>query len=288
VIKKSKRAFVFLAAGVFVLAFTVCQSLRSALQEPVLSLDSVSVTAIDFNGVDLLCKINVDNPNAFDIPFPEIDWECLINANSFVAGTIKSGGGGIKSRASTAVEVPISMTYAGMFNSIASIANRNKADYAVEIGVTFTIPVLGGKTWNFEHTGSLPLPRIPSVSFKGISVKNLSLSRLEFEAAIEIENSNIFDLSVNELVCNLSVNNTRWFSGSVPDAPVIKAEGKTVIPIVVSIDALSLVKDLTLIITTGRDVAVSLNGNLGIAGNFPGFKPLELPFNYSGNTKLRR
>ncbi|MDR2370929.1 MAG: LEA type 2 family protein [Treponema sp.] len=285
--KKSKRAFVLFAAGVLVLTLTVCRSLRSALKEPALSLDSVSITGIDFNSVDLLCKINVDNPNAFDIPFPEIDWECFINANSFVAGTIKSGGY-IKSRAGATVEAPVSMAYAGMFNNIASLANSNKADCTIKLGVTFTIPVLGGKTWNFEHTGSLPLPRVPSVGFKGISVKNLSLSRLEFEAGLEIENDNIFDLNINELVCNLSVNNTRWFSGSVPDAPVIKAEGKTTIPIVVSIDALSLVKDLTLIITTGRDAAVSLSGNLSAVGNFPGFKPLELPFSYNGNTKLPR
>jgi LEA14-like dessication related protein len=285
--KKTKRAFVLFASGVIVLAFTVCQSLRSVLKEPALSLDSVSMTGIDFNGVDLLCKINVDNPNAFDIPFPKIDWECFINDNSFIAGTIKNDSY-IKSRASTIVEVPVSMTYAGMFNSIASLANSNKAGYTIKFGVTFAIPVLGDKTWNFEHKGALPLPRIPSVSFTGISVKNLSLSRLEFEAGLEIENNNSFALNINELVCNLSVNNTRWFSGSIPGTPVIQAEGKAVIPIAVSIDALSLVKDLTLIISAGKDAAVSLSGNLSAAGDIPGFKPLELPFNYSGNTKLRR
>ena len=66
------RGAVLLAALVPVLTLAVCESLRSALKEPALSLDSVEMTGIDFDGVDLLCKINVDNPNAFDIPFPEM------------------------------------------------------------------------------------------------------------------------------------------------------------------------------------------------------------------------
>ncbi|MDR1106492.1 MAG: LEA type 2 family protein [Treponema sp.] len=282
-----RPAAVLFAAFALVLTLSVCGSLGSALREPELSLDSVEMTGIDFSGVDLLCKVNVINPNAFDIPFPEIDWECLIGGDSLVRGTIKSGGA-LKSRTGTVVDVPVSMTYEGIFGSLASLAGSREADYTVKLGVTFAIPLLGDRTWNFEHSGSLPLPRLPSVGFKGIRVKNISLSRLDFEAELEVENGNAFSINIDELFCDLTVNNSRWFQGGVPSPQSVAAEGKSVIPLAVSIDSLSMVRDLTLMITTGRDASVALDGAVTIAGNLPGWRPLNLPFSYNGSTKLRR
>jgi LEA14-like dessication related protein len=283
----ARGGLVLLAASALALTLSVCGTLSSALREPGLSLDSVEMTGIDFNGVDLLCKINVNNPNAFNIPFPRIDWECLVGAGSLVRGTIKNDSV-LVSRTDTIVEVPVSMTYEGIVKSLAALGSGREAPYTVKFGVTFTFPLVGDKTWNFEHSGSLPLPRLPSIGFRGIRVKNISLSRLDFEAELEVKNDNVFSININELFCDLVVNNSRWFQGGVPSSLSVAAEGTSVIPVAVSIDALALVRDLTVMITTGRDASVVLNGSVGITGDLPGWKPLSMPFSYNGSTKLRR
>jgi len=53
------------------LVFTTCQSLGSIFQEPLLSLHSVELAGLSFSGAQFLCKVNVENPNVFDIPFPD-------------------------------------------------------------------------------------------------------------------------------------------------------------------------------------------------------------------------
>ncbi|MDR0301270.1 MAG: hypothetical protein LBI04_03045, partial [Treponema sp.] len=73
-----------------VLALATCQSLSSAVEEPVLSLQSVDLEKISLTGAELLCKINVENPNSIDIPLPEIGWEFFVSNNSFLSGIIKS------------------------------------------------------------------------------------------------------------------------------------------------------------------------------------------------------
>ena len=48
------------------LVFSNCQSLNAIFKEPVVSLRSVELTGISFTGAELLCKVNVENPNNFN------------------------------------------------------------------------------------------------------------------------------------------------------------------------------------------------------------------------------
>ncbi|MDR0601734.1 MAG: LEA type 2 family protein [Treponema sp.] len=200
----------------------------------------------------------------------------------FAGASARARRGALKARAGTIVEVPVSVTYEGIFNSFASLKNSREVSYTIKLDAAFAIPLLGGRIWNFEHSGSLPLPGIPAVSFRGIRVKNIGLSGIDFEAELAVENDNVFSININELFCDLAVNNSRWFSGSVPSSLSVAAGGKAVIPLAVSIDGLSMVRDLTLIITAGGDVSVTLNGAVNIAGDLPGWKPLDLLFGFTG------
>ncbi|GHV36112.1 hypothetical protein AGMMS49546_00810 [Spirochaetia bacterium] len=405
--------FAALCIAAFALVLSACQSLRDMVREPALSVHSVELTNITFTGVELLCRVNVENPNSFDIPFPEVDWEFFVNANPFIHGIVKNDNT-IKSRGTTVVDVPLSVTYAGLYNTFKSLKDTRTAEYRIALGAKFTLPVLGDKVWNFEHSGTIPLlqmPKIsspsfkidkldftgaeilcsvnienpndfplpfpdlsydfsvnknslikssvehagplaaaavspvnirlrvvyadlyrafqslrnsgevpsllalsaafpipafedekslteipgnlpllkaPSLSFKGISVKNISLSKLEFEVDWEVENNNNFALNVKDLSYDLRVNNSQWGSGRVLNTPVIAANKKTTIPLTVSFSALSMVRDLTEIITRGTDTAYALGGNLNLAGSLPGLTDFNMPFNFNGNTKLKK
>jgi LEA14-like dessication related protein len=406
-------AFAAVGIAAFALAFSACQSLRDMVRDPAISIHSVELTNITFNGVELLCRVNVENPNAFDIPFPEIGWELFVNSNSFIQGVVKNDNL-IKSRKTTVIDVPLSVSYAGLYGTFQSLKNTRDAAYRIAIGAKFAIPVLGDRVFNFEHSGSLPLlqmPKIsspsfkiakldftgadilcsvnienpnvfplpfpdlnydysvnknslvkssvdhagplaagavspvnirlrvvyadlyrafqslrnsgeapcllalstvfpvpafgnekslteipgtlpllkaPSLSFKGISVKNISLAKLDFEVNWEIENDNNFDLNLKNLSYDLRVNNSRWGEGKVPGAPVIAAHKTTVIPLAVSLNALSVIGELTDIISRGADAAYICGGNLSLSGGLPGLEDFNAPFNFSGNTKLKR
>jgi len=395
------------------LACTTCGTLSSVFREPLLSLHSVELVNINFNGVELLCKVNVQNPNAIEIPFPEVDWEFFVNTNSFISGIIKNDQR-IRARRTTVVDIPVSLDYLGVFNTFASLKGSRQAEFKVALAAKFALPILGDRVWHFEHegvfpvlqmpklsmpsmkidgidftkaqllftvnvenpnefdlpspklaydylvnnnsvikstlesnapiaaaavtpmiirlevqyadlyrsfqalrnlgeapsklsltsdfslpafagntllteiTGSLPLLKAPSISFGGISVKNLSLTNIDFNVVWEIENPNNFAMSVKDLAYNLAVNNTQWASGTVPGSPQISANRKTQIPLTISINSLSMVRDITEIITRGTDVAYSCTGNISLGAALPGLADFNSPLNFTGVTRLRR
>ena len=275
------------AALVTITSLTTCQTLGSVFSEPKLSLKSMELTGISFTAVDLLCKVNVENPNPIDIPFPEIDWEFFVNNNSFVEGIVKNDQS-IKSRSVTVVDIPLRMTYTDLFNAVKSLVDAKEADYLLSLGAKFALPILGDKVWRLEHAGKFPVLRAPSLSFRGISVKNVSLTRLDFELNWEVENKNSFAINVKDLSYNFAVNNSQWASGKVPGAPSLPPDTKTLIPLSFSVNSLALVKDITGIISAGADVAYACGGNMNLGGSLPLLKDINIPFNFNGTTKLRR
>ena len=277
-----------LAAAFLSLVFLgACQTLRQVLKEPVLSVNSVELVNIGFTGVDLLCKVKVENPNAFAIPFPETNWELFVNANSFINGTIKNDNF-IKALESTVVEIPLGMNYLEVFKTFQSLKGANQAVYKIALDLKFDIPLLGEKIWHLEHDGNIPLITIPSVGFKGIAVKNIGLNRLDFEINWEVENNNIFAVNVKELAYNLDVNKSRWASGKMPDVLLVEPGKKAQMAVPFSINGLAMVKSITEIITRGSDIAVSCRADLSLGGDLPGIKDFSLPWDFSGETRLRR
>jgi LEA14-like dessication related protein len=408
-----RRAIAVFPVILLTIALTTCGTLRSMVKDPVLSLESVALTGISLNGADLLCKVSVENPNPFEIPFPQVDWDLFINTNHFIAGTIQNDKK-LAARGSTVVDVPLRMTYAGIFNTIQSVKGSKEADYRVAMKLSFDIPYLGDRSWNFEHSGTIPVVRIPkihspsfritridfagaeilcaalienpnvfeipfpdlaydfsiggnsfvkssvasegplraealtpvdirlnvsdaghygafqalrasgetscltalkgrfaipgfeneeagldiagilpllkvpSLSFKGIRVKNIGLTRLDFQADWEIENNNTFTMTLKDFAYDLSVNNARWAAGKITGAPVIRAGAKTTVPLDISISALDMVKELGAVISRGNDVAYAVTGNMNLASNLPGLEDYIRPFNLSGATKINK
>lgn len=412
---KSWRVMIGLILGMFiaVLNLTTCQTLSSVLREPVLTLHSAELGNISFTGVQLLCKVNVENPNPFSIPFPDIDWEFFVNTNSFVHGQIKANQS-IKARTTTVVDVPVNFSYLEVFNTFASLKDSKQADYKVSLAAKFSIPILGDRTWHFEHEGvfpvlqlpklsapsmkidhldftkadllftvnvenpnpfdlpspkmaydyfvnnnsfikssipltaplaagavtavpimitvnyadlyktfqalrnlgeapclfslksdfsipafadesrrteipcSLPMLKVPTLSFNSIRVKNLSLTKIDFELLLEAENANNFAMILKDLSYGLTVNNSQWVSSKVSGTPQIAANKKTLIPMGFSISGLAMIKDITEIITKGTNVTYTCTGNFNIGSTLPGLDDLKTPFNFSGSTKLIR
>jgi LEA14-like dessication related protein len=398
---------------VFCLGFFSCQSLGIASRAPSVSLRSVEIAGVSLRGVDLLCTLDVENPNPVAISFPEIDWELFINSNSFIAGMIESDEV-IEARKTTVVTIPLNLDYAGLLGTLKSFKGRKDVDYQINIGTRFLLPMLGERLWNFEHTGkiplvqmiafrnpvftiekldfngvdvlvsvdienpnpfpvpfpetsynyavrnssfitstvehpgslaagglspvnirlrvvysdlyrsfstlgaaaevpslfslssqlflpgydrekisldipgNLPLLRPPVLSFRGITVKNISLSRIDLEFGWDVENPNGFNLGIRDQDYTLMVNNNLWAQGKVAGSPELSAGKKTTIPVTVSITTPALVKDLTDLITRGVNVNYDLRGSLTIRSSLEGFSDTGTPYSLTGQTRLRR
>lgn len=278
-----KNIFVTLAiASCF--AFTTCETLKNIIKEPAVSFNSADITGISFTDLDLLCKINVANPNAMDIPFPEIGWKLFLNANDFVNGTIKNSTP-IKAYGSTIVEVPVSLNYVSVINSVSSLIGATEADYKIATDLKFALPIIGDKIVHLEHEGTIPLFQPPTFTFKGIKTTT-SLTKVDYEASWEIENKNSVAMLVNDLSYNLTVNNSQWTAGSTPKGMVIGPKQKQTVAFSGSLSGVAVVASIVNMLSNGTNVTCLCDCNVDIGLDFPGFKNFKYPFSYSGTTKL--
>ena len=217
---------------VVLLSLTTCRTLMSAFEEPVLSLHSVELTNINLNGVQLLCKVQVENPNSFNIPYPQTDWELFINTNSFVNGTIRNNQR-LSARNSTIVEVPVNFEYQGVFNSFRSLIGSRQVGYKIALGINFSLPVLGDKVWNFQYEDSLPLPQLPQVRAPSMRMENANITRALLNVTINVVNPNPFEIPKPGITYEYLLNRNSFIKGELESDGSLAANSTT--PIVFQI-----------------------------------------------------
>jgi LEA14-like dessication related protein len=209
------------------LALTTCQHLPSAImQEPVVSLYSVDLTSININGVQLLCKVQIENPNGFDIPFPETDWELFINAYSFISGTIRNDER-IRARSTTIVEIPVNLGYLDIFNSFASLIGNLQFDFKTAFAVKFSLPVLGERVLNLEYEGTIPLPQLPRITMPTKRVGNINATRAEIIVTMNVENPNMFPIPSPRIIYDFQLNRNSFIRGNVENDEPLAASATT-------------------------------------------------------------
>jgi LEA14-like dessication related protein len=258
------------------------------LQMPKLSMPAMKFDKLDFTKAELLFEVNIENPNSFDIPSPKMAYEYLVNKNSFIHSSIDNAAP-LAAGAITAVPIRFTVNYAELFQKFATLRSLGEAPSLLSLKSDFSIPAFADESSILsEIGGSLPLLKVPSISFKGVSVKNLSLTNIDIGITWEVENNNNFAMSVKDLSFNFTVNNTQWASGKVPGSPQIAPGRKTEIPLTFSINSLSMVKDITEIISKGTDISYACGGNINFGASLPALGDFGTPFNFTGTTKLRR
>jgi LEA14-like dessication related protein len=274
------------ALAVLVIALGTCQTLSKVINEPSVSLDSVSITGINFTGIDMLAKITVKNNNPVSIPFPELNWNFFVANGSFLSGVIPKGTK-IAARGSSSIDLPITVTYEGLYKAITALLNADEAAYRIDLAARFELPLLESKTFTASFSGSIPLIKMPSLSFSGVQFTSLNLTKVEFVLTWLVENKGGFAITIDKLDYNFAVNSTPWVSGSTQRAS-LPGRKVTQVPVTITINTLSVVKDIVTMAAGGKMEKYSCGGEavLSLQG-FENAAPLKFPFNYSGTTNLK-
>jgi len=226
-----KRRFFFFMTVASVLIslvflFSACQTLSSPLQEPVVSVNTVEFVGISFTDMELLFQLKVENPNNFEIPFPEIHWELFLNENTFLKGEIRSRGN-IRARTISFIDVPVNLNFLEVFSSFSSLRGRNSADYRIAITARIPLAILRELVFNLGHEGQIPLPQVPSFSMPSMRVENSDLSGVTILVSVNVENPNIFDLPPPRLSMEYSLNNSPFFSSTMETESPLRAGSVT-------------------------------------------------------------
>jgi LEA14-like dessication related protein len=248
---------------------------------------SFTVEGLDFTGADILCSVDIYNPNVFPIPFPDINYIYAVRSNNFVTSTVEHPGP-LAAEALTPVLIRLRVVYSDLYRNFSALRSVGEVPCLLSLNSRLVLPGHENEPFSLEIPGNLPLLKLPVISFRGISVKNISLSKIDFVFGWDVDTPNSFTLELRDLGYELLVNNSRWAEGRVRGNPELAAGRKTAIPLTVSVNSSSMVKDLTDIITRGMEVTYDLSGTAAFGSDLPGFSAPGVPFSFTGRTRLRR
>jgi LEA14-like dessication related protein len=257
---------------------------------------SISIDKIDFSGISLNCLMNVENPNFFEIPFPEMDWDYSVNKNSFIKSSVAAGAGSVGANSVVPVNIKLDVDYTELYKTFQSLFTVGEADgvLALTSGLS-EVPAFAGEEQSLEVTNKIPLLKPPVIRFTGITVRNVNIfegllagnSKIDLTIGFEVENKNTFAVNFDSFAYKLTVNGSQWADGAVPGETVVKPNSKTTIPVTLSINTLSLVKEIGALVASRKtNVPYTCEGGVSISADFTGLKPVVLPFNLSGVTKF--
>ncbi|MDR1893881.1 MAG: LEA type 2 family protein [Spirochaetales bacterium] len=276
-----------LAALLIAGAFAGCVNTQNLFKEPVITPDTPVITGLDFEGADILAAADIYNPNPFVIPIPAIKWVLTLAGQPFLNGEIPPQGT-IAAESSARINIPVRAGFEEIYNGINTLLSSTEVDYAVNLDLRFDLPLIKNKSFPLVLEGTLPLPRIPVVSFGSLTLNNLGLTSVEMILALGLENPNGFSLRVDSFDYTLDVNASSWIQGKIDQGYELLPGQERTVTLLIALNSLSTVRELMNIMASRNPVEYSLWGNLEAGSSLPFFGKAVVPFRINGVTRIVR
>jgi LEA14-like dessication related protein len=248
---------------------------------------SFEILNLDFTAADILFSLELDNPNPFPLPFPDIRYTFELWNNPFLEGQVEHPDT-LAPESRQPLRVRFRIPYADLYRSFSALKSIGEASCLLSLRSLISLPGHTDERLSLDIPGLLPLLKEPVLSFRGISVRSVSLSKIELEFGWDLNNLNSFAFEAGDLRYEFLVNNNLWARGRIEERTEIAPGRITPIPVSVIINSPSLVKELTDIITRGKDVLYDLKGGMVFYPGPEAFSDSPVPFDLTGWTRLRR
>jgi len=254
-------------------------------QLPKLLSGSVGIAKMDFSGLTLACVANIENPNNFAIPLPKMNWDYSVSGKSILKSS-NTKAGQIPASSAGAANFEINVAYADIFSVIDSLKNATEAKSNLLLGADFSMPAFDEAKNTLNIPATIPILQTPAIAFQGITRKSLGRT-MEFDLALEVDNKNNFAFNLDNFLYDFKVNNNQWAQGLISNPPKVKANGKTLIPLTVSVSSTQIVAEIVDIINRGSSINYVCSGSANFISDLPGLNIQNYLLNLQGSTRIR-
>ena len=258
-----------------------------ANQKPTVSVADQRLTRLDFERVNMAFGIQVDNPNPIALTLAGLDYDLKLADHSFVSG---KQGKQMKLAASgpSRFELPLSMAFKEVYAGIKQLEGKNQIPYELTTGLMIDVPLLGKLRYPVTTKGVLPLPRLPKISLKTLSLTKLNYSGATLALSLEVDNPNAFSVGLDRLNYDFTVNGKRWLSGNSNALGNVAQQQQSVITLPITLNFMEMGSSLYGLLKGGQDLNYSLNGKLDASSDHSLIGNFDMPFADSGKIRLAR
>jgi len=186
-------------------ALCACSLVRGVtdFHEPTVSFKDASLSDVSLAGATVNLTLTVHNPNQQGLSLAETDYKLSVAGRQLFAGKPASGiriaGGG-----SSDVVLPAQIRFADIGDSVAAVLQQEQLPYRAEGHLGVSTP-LGVVPVAFAKDGTLPLPRVPTVTLQAPRIAQLSLTQATLDLPLKLDNPNAFPLPLGTVVADLRI-----------------------------------------------------------------------------------
>jgi LEA14-like dessication related protein len=214
---------------------TMGELAKSAVQKPTLTFKSAEVTALDFDGATMAFDFRLHNPNPFGLSLAGVAYWLQLEERVVVRGKVP---GGVKIPAEG--EVPVRFTARLPFAEVPRlaelVAKGGRVAYTVGGQVDVETPI-GVIDVPASHSGHVDLPVLPDFRLASARVRLASLTEVEVELTVLVDNRNPFPLPEGELKYTLALGGevVAAVDGEALKEIPARSQGRVVIPVRLSL-----------------------------------------------------
>jgi LEA14-like dessication related protein len=281
-----KKHLLFLALA---FVFSGCAQLQNLLQKsltkPTASVTGARVSGLSFMQIDLLFDVKVDNPNSVGVNLAGFDYGLKINDHSIFSGN-KDDALKIEAQASSIIQIPLSLKYDDIYQSVKDLKSKKSSSYMFDGGVSFDLPVLGLTRIPISKSGEVPLISLPKVSVKNITMKTLSWSGAAMQLDIAVKGTGGMDLVLDNLNYGLNIGGQNWVDGKTSDKISIGSGGEKIISIPFKLNFIEMGRSLYDLVTGDSALEYKLLGDMTLSSDNPLLKTAKISFDDLSKIKI--
>lgn len=256
-----RGAPVLLAA--LALAAAGCGSLRkAAFPKPVFSLENVRLTRLTLADATLECTIKAVNSDSRE--FVGRNMQCGIYVNDRLIGVgIKKDNIVVPGNGQITFPFTVTATFQDMLRTVEVYRAKEvrTVPYELRGSVELWSPI-GTVAVDWQHEGTIPVPRAPGIGLKQVRVKEAGIFRYWILFTFDVENPNTFSMTVSDLSYSLKLADEQVARGNLTKTWVIKPETHSRIELPVETRPSKLARALRLSMEQGR-IKFDLSGHMG-------------------------
>ncbi len=128
---------------------------RLSFREPTVTLETVEIVGIGFTGGSLNVRLDVHNPNRYEIRAIRMTAGLDLEDTHFGDAAIDRDVI-LPAETNTAVDIPVTFTWQGVGAGARALLQRGTVGYALDSRITVATPV-GERTFEFRDGGEVPL-----------------------------------------------------------------------------------------------------------------------------------
>ena len=152
----------------------------------------------------------------------------------------------IVANGSEKIDLPITVNYLELFQSIQQFIEADIIDYQI-----YGSAKIGPVTIPYSKSGQFNVPKIPKISMNQVRLDKISLMGASILFSLDISNTNPFALSINGLDYRIKLGGTQFAQGVANNISNLSENGKTTVEIPLNVSFIQLGQSAYQLLTKG-------------------------------------